>query len=133
MKRVQQGMKVEVIVTRPEDLRLEAELKLKRLSKDKKGDSDLSGQVDANADELCRVRIYADKAEAVEDARAELEFVCEAWPIPEGCTGWVIGPKRENLNAIVKESGVVRATVGDRSIYCRVVRGSGMAAWALLL
>ncbi|KAF4707245.1 fragile X mental retardation [Perkinsus olseni] len=60
-----------------------------------------------------RVVIYGPSVEAVNKARAELEYVTERYPIPQDCIGWVIGRRFTTLHEIADSANLNYARLDE--------------------
>ncbi|KAF4662409.1 fragile X mental retardation [Perkinsus chesapeaki] len=62
-----------------------------------------------------RVVIYGPTVEAVNKARAELEYLVERYPIPPDCIGWVIGKRFTTLHEIADSAHLNYARLDESS------------------
>ncbi|KAF4695319.1 fragile X mental retardation [Perkinsus olseni] len=60
-----------------------------------------------------RVVIYGPSVDAVNKARAELEYLTERYPIPQDCIGWVIGRRFATLHEIADSANLNYARLDE--------------------
>jgi hypothetical protein len=64
-------------------------------------------EVNVVRDKPPKVRIIGNTKEAVENARAELDFHKESYDVEESMIGWVLGKNRKNLDEFKEKTGIV--------------------------